>query len=162
MPRSKAMKRSAAFGAALLLALYWFLAVSTSPRVGVTADELVHLTAGYSYWTKDDYRLQPENGTLAMRAAALPLLAMDLHWVAPEHTGWRHSIVNQVGYDFFYRLNNPLDRMLLAARAMIALLGVFTLWLIWRWSTGLFGARVGWLALALAVFCPALLAHGAL
>lgn len=155
------MKRTGLIVAALL-ALYWVLAVSTSPRMGVTADEVVHLTAGYSYWQENDYRLQPENGTLAMRTAALPLLAMDLHWIEPDSPAWRVSQVNQIGAQFFHHLGNPLDRMLLAGRGAIALLGVLALWLTWRWARGLFGAHAGWFALALAVFCPALLAHGAL
>lgn len=155
------MKRPGLIVAALL-ALYWVLAVSTSPRMGVTADETVHLTAGYSYWKENDYRLQPENGTLAMRVAALPLLAMDLRWIEADSPAWRVSQVNQISADFFYHLGNPLGRMLLAARGAIALLGALAVWLTWRWARGLFGAHAGWFALGLAVLCPALLAHGAL
>jgi len=33
----------------------------------VTHDEIVHVTAGYSYWRFNDYRLQPENGNLPQR-----------------------------------------------------------------------------------------------
>ncbi|OYU98795.1 MAG: hypothetical protein CFE26_26940, partial [Verrucomicrobiales bacterium VVV1] len=130
--------------------------------MGVTADEVVHLTAGYSYWKLNDYRLQPENGTLPMRIAALPLMALDLRWPPADDPWWRHALGNHVGDNFFFNLGNPLDRMLLAARTGIALLGAFTLWLIWRWTRGLFGTTAGFCALALAVFCPALLAHGAL
>ncbi|MEN9661062.1 MAG: hypothetical protein RL324_11 [Verrucomicrobiota bacterium] len=148
--------------ATLLLSLYWILAVSASPRVGVTADEILHLTAGYSYWEQNDYRLQPENGTLAMRAAALPLLAMDLKFPSLDSENWKHSFVPDIGREFFYGLGNPLDRMMLAGRAMIALFGVLTLWLVWRWSRRLFGETAGLVSLALAAFCPALLAHGGL
>ncbi len=162
MNRILAHPRFAALGVAALLALYWLMAVSTSPRMGVTADEPVHLTAGYSYWLRNDYRLQPENGTLAMRVAALPLLGMDLKWVAPDDSNWRASLVNRVGYDFLFRLGNPVDQMLLLGRATIACFGVFTLWLTWRWTRGLFGRRAAWVALVLAAFCPAFLAHGAL
>ncbi len=148
---------------AAALALYYVMAVSVSPRVGVTADEVVHLTGGYSYWKFNDYRLHPENGTLPMRAATLPLLAMDLKFPALEgNTDWQRSQVNTLGDQFFFALGNPLDRMLLAGRAMIAFFGVFTVWLTWRWAHGLFGATAGWIALALAAFCPAMLAHGGL
>ena len=147
---------------ALALALYWVMAVSVSPRMGVTADEVVHLTGGYSYWKFNDYRLHPENGTLPMRLAALPLLDMDLKFPPPDDPAWLGSKVNLVGEKFFHQLGNPLAAMLQRGRAMIALLGVFTCWLTWRWATGLFGRAAGWLALALAVFCPALLAHGGL
>lgn len=154
--------RWAAFAIAALLACYWVMAVSTSPRVGVTGDESVHLTAGYAHWRFNDYRLDPENGTLGMRFAALPLLGMGLNWVPFDDPDWRHSYVNRVAHLFFFRLGNSPERMLLAARAMVALIGVFTAWLIWRWTRALFGPIGGGLALALAVFSPTLLAHGAL
>ncbi|MBX3736886.1 MAG: glycosyltransferase family 39 protein [Candidatus Didemnitutus sp.] len=148
---------------AAALALYYVMAVSASPRLGVTADEVVHLTGGYTYWKFNDYRLHPENGTLPMRVSALPLLAMDLKFPPLEgNPDWLRSQVNTLGDRFFFGLGNPLDRMLLAGRAMTAFFGVFTVWLTWRWARGLFGATAGWIALALAVFCPALLAHGGL
>jgi 4-amino-4-deoxy-L-arabinose transferase-like glycosyltransferase len=147
---------------ALALALYWLMAVSVSPRMGVTADEVVHLTGGYSYWKFNDYRLHPENGTLPMRLAALPLLGMDLKFPPLDDPDWTGSKVNLVGEKFFHQLGNPLAAMLQRGRAMIALLGVLTCWLTWRWARGLFGRTAGALALVLAVFCPALLAHGGL
>jgi 4-amino-4-deoxy-L-arabinose transferase-like glycosyltransferase len=147
---------------ALALLLYWVMAASVSPRMGVTADEVVHLTGGYSYWKFNDYRLHPENGTLPMRLAALPLLGMDLKFPPLDHPLWLNSKVNLVGEIFFYQLGNPLAEMLQRGRAAIALLGILTCWLTWRWARGLFGRAAGWLALILAVFCPALLAHGGL
>jgi 4-amino-4-deoxy-L-arabinose transferase-like glycosyltransferase len=151
-----------AVAVALALLLYWFMAVSVSPRQGVTADEVVHLTGGYTYWTLNDYRMHPENGTLPMRVAALPLLAMDLKFSPLDHPHWLDSKVNLVGLTFFHELGNPVDRMLLAARAMVALFGALTCWITWRWARGLFGRAGGAVALTLAVFCPALLAHGGL
>jgi hypothetical protein len=150
------------FALVALLGLYWVMAVSASPRMGITADEPVHITGGYACWRFNDYRLQPENGTLAMRVAALPLLAMKLQWVPAEDREWQHSLVNRVAYTFLFRLGNPRDQIVLAARAMIALFGVFTVWLVWRWARGLFGAAGGWVAAVLAAFSPTLLAHGAL
>jgi 4-amino-4-deoxy-L-arabinose transferase-like glycosyltransferase len=162
LPQPTPRQPRAAWFVVALLITYWLLAVSASPRMGVTADEILHLTAGYSYWEQNDYRLQPENGTLAMRAAALPLLAMDLKFPSLASEDWKHSFVPDIGREFFYGLGNPLDRMLLAGRAMMALFGVFTAWLVWRWSRRLFGETAGLVSLALAAFCPALLAHGGL
>lgn len=130
--------------------------------MGVTADEVVHLAGGYSYWKFNDYRLHPENGTLPMRLATVPWLAMDVKFPPLTSEDWLNSIVNGVGDELLYRLGNPLDPMMWRARAMIALAGAFTVWLTWRWARGLFGPRAGWVALGLAVFCPALLAHGGL
>ncbi|MFA6962990.1 MAG: glycosyltransferase family 39 protein [Opitutaceae bacterium] len=146
----------------LALGLYWSMAVSVSSRMGVTADEVVHLTGGYSYWTLNDYRLHPENGNLAQRIAALPLLALDLKFPPLDDPDWTASKVNLVGEKFFFHQGNDVKRMLLFSRMMIAFCGVFVVWLTWRWAKGLFGPKAGWLALGLAVFCPALLAHGGL
>jgi 4-amino-4-deoxy-L-arabinose transferase-like glycosyltransferase len=160
-PRRHRLSESLFVGLALLL--YWVMAASTSPRMGVTADEVVHLTGGYSYWKFNDYRLHPENGTLPMRVAALPVVAMDdVKFPALTEPTWINSKVNLIGEIFFYRLGNPLAEMLQRGRAAIALFGVLTCWLTWRWARSLFGRAAGWLALALAVFCPALLAHGGL
>jgi 4-amino-4-deoxy-L-arabinose transferase-like glycosyltransferase len=144
------------------LALHWFMAMSVSSRMGVTADEVVHLTGGYSYWKFNDYRLHPENGTLPMRIAALPLVGMDLAFPAKTKYEWMQSKVNLVGDEFFFELGNPVDAMMARARMMIALAGAFTVWLTWRWARGLFGPTAGWIALGLAVFCPAFLAHSGL
>ncbi len=146
----------------LAIVLYWVMAASVSPRMGVTADEVVHLTGGYSYWKFSDYRLHPENGTLPMRIAALPLIGMDLKFPALDDPHWVNSKVNLAGETFFYKLGNPTAEMLQRGRAAIALIGMFTCWLTWRWARGLFGRAAGVLALVLAVFCPALLAHGGL
>lgn len=146
----------------IFLALFWTMAVSVTPRVGLTADEPGHLTAGYSYWRFNDYRLNPENGTLPMRLAALPLLAMDLQFPSLESAAWKRSSAVGVGDEFFLFHGNPIEPMLLAGRAAVALAGVFTVWLVWRWTRGLFGVAAGWMALVLAAFCPALLAHSGL
>jgi hypothetical protein len=147
----------------LALGLYWIMAVSVSPRVGVTADEVVHFTGGYSYWAFNDYRLHPENGTLPMRLAALPAwLGNELKFPSLQDPQWISSKVNNVGELFFFHEGNDVAKMLLHGRMMIALAGVLCLWLIWRWARGLFGPRAGWLALGLSVFCPALLTHGGL
>ena len=67
-----------------LLVLFGWMALSVSPRVGVTFDETAHLTAGYSYWLNDTYLLQPENGNFPQRWAALPLLFASTHFPALE------------------------------------------------------------------------------
>ncbi len=162
MARATVRSRVTALVITAALVLYWFMATSVSPRMGVTGDEVVHLTGGYSYWMFNDYRLHPENGNLAQRIAALPLAFMDLTFPSLDDPYWMTSKVNLVGEKFFFRLGNNVELMLMSARMMIAFTGAFGVWLIWRWARGLFGPGAGWLALGLAVFCPALLAHGGL
>lgn len=146
---------------ALFLA-FWGMAVSVSPRVGETSDERVHLVGGYSYWTLNDYRLQPENGSLPMRVQALPLLPMGLRFPPLDSTHFRTASANDVGHLFLFGSGNPFTSMLARARMANALFGVLALWLVWRWARNLFGPAAGWLALGLGVFCPTLLAHSGL
>ena len=46
---------------AALLAMHAALALWAVSKKSVTADEVLHLTAGYAYWRLEDYRLHPEN-----------------------------------------------------------------------------------------------------
>ena len=76
---------------AVLLALaHAILAVTATTEKSMTSDEIAHLIAGHSYNTLDDYRLQPENGNLPQRWAALPLtLAAPLP--PTSHPGWKNA-----------------------------------------------------------------------
>ncbi len=148
--------------AGALLALFWWMAASVSREHSTTADEIFHVTAGYSYWTLGDYRLQPENGNLPQRWAALPLLATDVHFPATGQAAWRSADVAEIGQQFFYESGNDLPRLLASARAMIALLGVACGLLVFFWARSLFGRTGALIATVLYAFCPLLLAHGGL
>ena len=80
-----------------LLGLSWWMAASVSREHSTTADEIFHITAGYSYWKFGDYRLQPENGNLPQRWAALPLLAQDLRFPDTGQPAWRLADVAFLG-----------------------------------------------------------------
>jgi hypothetical protein len=155
-------RRTVALLAAGILALYWWMATSVSDLQCTTGDEIAHLTAGYSYWTTDDYRLQPENGNLPQRWAAIPLLAKDLRFPTKDQDAWRISDVWDLGFQWFYTLGNDLPGMLRAGRRMIALFGVATGALVFLWARRLHGDRAALVAAALFAFCPTMLANGAL
>src|SRR5262245_23555241 len=55
--------------AVALLALYYVNAVGATTGKCNTFDEIAHLTAGYTYWSTGEYRLQPENGNWPQRLA---------------------------------------------------------------------------------------------
>jgi 4-amino-4-deoxy-L-arabinose transferase-like glycosyltransferase len=152
----------AVFAAGALLAVYWWMATSVSPRHCPVGDELIHLTAGYAYWTAGDLRFQPENGNLPQRWAALPLLAQQLRFPPPAGDAWRQADVGRIGFAFFYTLGNDLSRMLQTGRAMMALFGVAVGAMVFAWSRSLFGQAGAFVSLVLCVFCPNLLAHGGL
>lgn len=147
---------------ALVLAAYWWMATSVSPRVGATADEPMHLAGGYSYWKFNDYRVQPENGTLAMRWAAIPAIWSGAAYPGPEQPGWREGRTNRIAHAFFFEVGNSWTNLLRDGRRMVAVAGALTLWLVFAWARSLWGRGGAWLATGLALFSPTLLAHGGL
>jgi len=138
-----------------LLLLYCFMAVSAITQKSTTYDEIAHLTLGYLYWTQPSNHLQPQDGILAQAWAALPLL-LD-HLQVPQEAGFWGQY-----FRFFYSMGNNLSEMLFQARSMISLLGAVLGALIFFWSRELFGVRGGFVSLLLFVFCPTMLANGAL
>lgn len=145
-----------------LCALHVWMAASVSRTFSTTFDEVAHLTAGYAYWTGADYRFHPENGNLPQRWAALPLLAKDVTFPPASSPFWKAGNVWRIGHAFFHENGNDLPAMLAAGRAMNAVLSGTLCFLIFIWTSTLFGQRAGLFALTLAVFCPVLLAHGGL
>jgi len=112
---------------AVLLALaHAVLAVTATVDKSMTSDEIAHLTAGQSYNQRGDYRLQPENGNLPQRWAALPatLMGAPLPPTTTEH--WRGADVWNYGHTFFYEQGLPAGTLLFLGRAMIALFSAAT------------------------------------
>jgi len=127
-----------------------------------TFDEPTHLTAGYSYWLRNDFRLDPENGNLPARWAALPLFLSRPNFPSTENFYWKQDDVGHVSQQFFYGAGNNSDRLLLQGRMMMAALSTALCLLIFFCSKRLFGTTGGLISESIAVFDPNLLAHGAL
>lgn len=147
---------------ALLCAVHVWMASSVSDVFSTTSDEIAHLTAGYSYWTLQDFRLQPENGNFPQRWAALPLLWQDLRYPASANIAGEGADVWSIGHIFFHESGNDRAGMLASARLMNALLSGLLCLSIFLFARALFDATAGLVALLLAVFSPTLLAHGGL
>jgi hypothetical protein len=145
-----------------MAAVHSWQAASVSDEFSTTADEIAHLTAGYSYWQDRDFRLQPENGNFPQRWAALPLLGRELHQLDRSHKAWAEADVWVVGDRFFHQSGNDLAAMLRSGRAMIALLGGALVFVAGVWAWELFGAGGAFVTSALAAFSPTLLAHAGL
>lgn len=147
----------------MLLALtHAVLAVTAVADKSMTSDEIAHLTAGLAYNQRGDFRLQPENGNLPQRWAALPLALAQTPLPPVSLATWQHADVWRYGHALFYEQGIPTGEYLWAGRCMIALFSAATGLLVFFWSRALFGWRGAFLSLALFVFCPAFLAHGAL
>ncbi|MSU47636.1 MAG: hypothetical protein EXS37_00810 [Opitutus sp.] len=148
--------------AGLLALTHAILAVTATAEKSMTSDEIAHLTAGQAYNTRGDYRLQPENGNLPQRWAALPMMLAGAPLPPTSLQIWRGADVWRYGHTFFYVQPLTSETFLFAGRAMIALFSAAIGLLIFFWSRAHFGWRGAFLSLGLFVFCPAFLAHGGL
>jgi hypothetical protein len=146
--------------AALLLALYAWLGWSATLKKGPAFDESAHLTAGYSYWKYNDYRLQPENGNLPQRWAGLALQAIAPKLDPAGQTElWAVSDVWNIGQYLLFD-GNPVELMLATSRAVMILWGVASGLLVFAWSRCLWGSWGACFSLALCAGSATMLAHG--
>ena len=154
--------RLARWIALALALLHGLLAVTATIDKSPTFDEPTHLTAGYSYWIRNDFRLDPENGNLPARWAALPLLLEHPKFIPASAVAWQSVSAGLTSRDFFYSEGNDADLILLHSRLMMSVFGALFCLLVFSIGRSLFGPVAGLLAEALAVFDPNLLAHSAL
>ena len=115
--------------AILIAVLHAAMAVTAANTKSPTFDEPQHLTAGYSYWVANDFRLDPENGNLPARWAALPLLWSHPNFVSLNDRGWQCADEGRTGHQFFYEVGNDPDQILGQARMMMSILAVMMVFL---------------------------------
>lgn len=111
----------------MLLALtHAIVAITATTDKSMTSDEIAHLTAGHAYNSFGDYRLQPENGNLPQRWAALPLALAGEPLPPTTLPTWRGADVWNYGHAFFFERALAADQFLFLGRAMIALVSAAT------------------------------------
>lgn len=141
--------------------LHAFMAVTAVNTKSPTFDEPQHLTAGFSYW-KNDFRLDPENGNLPARWAALPLVFGNLRFVSADDPNWQRADEGGTAHRFFYELGNDPARMIAQARLMMSIFGAALCLLVFRIGREFFGVLGGLIAETLIAFDPNFLAHSPL
>jgi hypothetical protein len=147
---------------ALLLAGYFYMAVSAARTNGATFDEEVHITAGYNAWRLHDHRFDPGNGDFLKRWATLPLLFSSPNFPPLDSENWRTAEFVLFSHDLLFHAGNDPDAILLQTRRMAALIGVALGLLVFACSRRLFGTAGALISVILFAFCPNMLANGAL
>ena len=145
-------------GVALLLAVLMLQLALAARRNSITWDEDDHLYAGYMTWKHADFGLNPEHPPLVKLLAALPILNMPLKMPALENRNFKIEAFLG-GKDFLFR--NDADAMLFRARMASALLTLALALIVFLAAQEMFSTGAAFIALALLVFDPNLLAHGA-
>jgi hypothetical protein len=147
---------------ALLLAGYYYMAVSAARTQSTTFDEVVHVTAGYNAWMLHDHRFDPGNGDFLKRWATLPLLFSQPNFPPLDSDNWRTAEFFLFSRDLLFHAGNDPDAILLQTRRMAALIGIALGVLVFACSRRLFGSAGGLISVTLFAFCPNMLANGAL
>ncbi len=147
--------------AAVLLLLDVFAAqlLLSSQRNSVTWDEGHHLYSGYLSWKTADYGINPEVPPLVKMVAAVPLLRMHLN-VPPLEGRFFKDEAFFGGRDFLF--HNNANVILLRARLAASVFSFALALLVFAAARQMFSLEAGFIALALFVFDPNFLAHGAL
>lgn len=146
-------------GVALLLAALAIQLFDSSRRNSITWDEGHHLYAGYESWRHGDFGLNPEEPPLVKEVAAAPLLTMPL--IEPKQQG--RSFKDEAffgGRDFVFQ--NDVNTVLFRARMAASIFSFALALLIFAAARRMFSTTAAFIALALFVFDPNFLAHGAL
>jgi hypothetical protein len=136
-----------------------FLKVSSALGETQTWDEGIHISAGYAYLTRGDYRWNPEHPPLAKLMSALPLTLLGLE-LPVRGTAWAKQDETLMGIDFLYRNRASADSILAASRGMTIVLSVLFLGGVAWWTRRRLGTRAAMLAVFLCAFDPNLIAHG--
>jgi hypothetical protein len=139
----------------LLVAAQAIVLFTTARQESQTWDEAMHLAAGFAYWERADFTLNPQHPPLHKLLAALPLrfAAVDL----PPR-----GALDEIAYGrtFLFENRTPWRRMLALGRAASMLLALgLTVAAAW-WTRRRFGALAALLAATLIASDPNLLAHG--
>lgn len=158
--------RRAVRGAFLALAAYYLIAtfVSAAGKAAVM-DEVVHLSAGISYWKFGDFRINPEHPPLIKLAAAgVAMLATRVECVVawPEReqilSCWEDA--NQFGFgNYIIYHENDADRLLAWGRVVPILIGLLGGWVAWWWGRQLGGTRAGVIAAGYLLLYPEYMGH---
>lgn len=147
--------------AALLLGVILALQIGTAWQESQTIDEAVHLSAGLSYLTTGDFRLNPEHPPLIKELAALPLLFTTTKFPVNDVT-WSQWAQYPLGSIFLYHNSLSAQTILFLGRLPIMFLTILLGWLIYRTSRKLFGDWGGVFSIALFALDPGFIAHGSL
>ena len=147
--------------AVAILFLIYGLEMFLSARLeSQTFDEPAHLYAGYSYWLRSDFGINPEHPPLVKLVASLPLLLVDKpQYPEPGNSFFR----GESARDGARLLGTPgAGRLLNHARTAVSVFAFLLAVLLVVAAREMFGETVALFALTLFVFDPLLVAHGPL
>ena len=143
-----------AFSLLVILALELTLTIRRETQ---TWDEACHIFAGYRYWTRGDFAMNPEHPPLVKLVATAPLLP--LHLQGPERKDLFSKTEDFLSATQFVYSNNA-EQILFRTRMAVSLFCILLAILVLATAREMFGKTAALIALTLFVFEPNILAHG--
>lgn len=126
-------------------------------------DEISHISAGYSYISKLDYRINPEHPPLIKVLSGVPLFLLDLTYDTNlefwnkfsglEYDQWA------AGKHFLHLAGNDIDKIALFSRLPVILISVLLAVMLFKWGRKRGGITTGVFVLLLFAFDPNVLGH---
>ncbi len=157
------LKAAATLTAGLILFIVFFVqGVVFISANSPTYDEAAHLAAGYSYFARRDFRLNPEHPPLIKQLLALPLFVGYRIAFNPDPQHWSNGDDYLIGQDLLYKSILPADRILLLSRLPNLLIGGILVALTGWWAYRLWGNWAAILAMTLACLEPNFVTHSSL
>jgi 4-amino-4-deoxy-L-arabinose transferase-like glycosyltransferase len=147
--------RVAAAVLAAVAAFFVWQCWAGASRWSITRDEVIHIPAGYLYWTLGDFSINPEHPPLGKLLATVPLLLTRPR--LPLLDGYRGN----EEYRFCF-LDNPTPSVLLPPRLVVVGLSVLGMVALFLFTRRLLGAAAAAMAATLYAFEPNLTAHSSL
>ncbi|AXC12600.1 hypothetical protein ACPOL_3309 [Acidisarcina polymorpha] len=141
-----------------LIAIFFMQCMLTARRDSLNWDESQHLYSGWLSWKHADFGFNPEVPPLIKMWCAIPLLHRQIQ--QPAYINAPFKLEGFALGQKFMAING-IDRTLIPARFMAALLSVMLAILLFITAKELFGAAPALFALALFTFDPNFLAHDA-
>ncbi|MET0626406.1 MAG: glycosyltransferase family 39 protein [Pyrinomonadaceae bacterium] len=147
---------------AILFGVYGFQLWLHATRASATFDEPIHTLAGYRHWRCGDYGINPEHPPLLKLLAALPISSQNLD--DPSSPCGSKTTSKDEGFmaGAKFLSVNGIDRLLIPARLAASLMSLLLAALVFLAAREMFGKPEAFVALALLVFEPSLIAHGSL
>jgi 4-amino-4-deoxy-L-arabinose transferase-like glycosyltransferase len=139
----------------LILCVQLFLSIRQQTQ---TWDEADHIFAGYMSLKNADFGLNPEHPPLVKILATASLQSMSLKVPELQNRNFKEEAFLS-GKDFLY--GNDADAILLRVRLTAAIFTLLCAIFVFLGTKEMFGTGAAFVALALLIFDPNLIAHGA-
>lgn len=147
--------------ALMLFCFFAFQLVFHAVRTSPTIDEPVHILAGYQHWQCKDFGINPEHPPMLKLLATLPLQFRELKSPPWECGSKLTSKPESFAFGNDFLVENGVDSVVIPSRIFASILSLLMAGVVFLAAWQMFGKWEALTALALVVFEPNFIAHGA-